>query len=248
MASIATQTGIVLRVPGELLGPGSEFEERRLALRQDWQKIVLAAKNIKVTDAASCEEATRLGRVLQASAKEVELFYKPVKAAIDELKKPVLDYEREDISQITVEKTRLGAEITEYNAEQERIREIAERAAREAAEKAAREALLEHAVALAESGDNEAADAMLEDPIVPPPVVIQRGAPVRVTGQVAKSTYWVEVVDEKALIKAVAEGRAPAQAITVDMGYLNRRANLDGEAFNVPGCKLNKKVSTFFRS
>src|SRR6202012_1584886 len=98
--NMPTQTmstgALVLQLPGELLGPGSEYEERRLALRKEWGPIVEAGQKVQVKDALSCEEAVNLGRLLQASGKEIENFKKPVKSQIDALKKPVLAAENAD--------------------------------------------------------------------------------------------------------------------------------------------------------
>lgn len=247
MATATVETGIVLRIPAEILGPGSLYEERRLALRKDWQKIVTAAQGIRVTDAESCEQATQAGRLLQASSKELELFYKPIKQQIDDLKKPVLAAEKEDLAAIDREKSRLGAEVTVYNREQQRIREEAERAAREAAEKAAREELLNRAVELEASGDAEQAAAVLEEPVMAP-VVIQAVAAPRVAGQVSKATYKMRVVDMKKLLRAVLDGVIPIHAVTANESYLNNRARDDKEAFDIPGCELVKIESTHFRS
>lgn len=249
MATSTMSTGaLVLQLPGELLGPGSEYEERRIALRKEWEPIVEAAKKVKVLDGQSCEEAVNLGRLLQASGKEVETFYKPIKTQIDSLKKPVLAAENADNAVIDAEKKQLGEQITKYNAEQRRIREEQERVAREAAEKQAREDALNRAIELEEQGQLEQSKAILEETVHAPAIVIQQTAPPRAAGQVGKFTYSMEVLDERKLLEAVLKDRTLLPAITINAGWLNRKAGLDKEGFSVPGCKLVKKETTHFRA
>jgi hypothetical protein len=240
-------TEIIVQIPAEFLGPESEYARRRIALRRQWGELVEAAKRITVTDAASCEEATKAGRVLQASLKELDSFYTPIKREIDAIKKPVLANEAEDTAAINDQKIRLGAEITRFNHEQERIRREAERAAREAIERQAREEALARAVELEAEGDLQAAEALLDEPVTAP-VIIQAAQPPKVSGQVAKVAYSMEVTDLKLLVKAVANGEAPLAAIQANESFLNGRARLDREAYAIPGTKLVRKEATHFRS
>ena len=241
------EAGLIVKISPEILGPGSEYAERHIALRKEWLRVVEDAKGIRVTDAASAEMATQAGRVLQAATKEVEQFFKPVKQQIDALKKPVLADENADMQAIVAEKNRLGAEITSWNAGQEKIRQEAERAAREEAERLEREALLARAVELEGEGNVHAAEALLEEPVVPV-VVIQASAPPKVSGQVGKITYGCAVTNLRELAKAVAEGKISEQAICPNHAWLNNKARLDKESFSVPGCTLTKESSTHFRS
>ena len=244
----ATVEAIVLKVPPTLLGPESPYEVGRLELKKKYDDIIVAAKKVTaINSAEALENANNLGRMLQAGTKDSEAFFKPIKQQIDAFKAPVLEHEKKFASELDEEKRRLGGLITTYNQEQERIRQEVERAAREAAEAAAREEALNRAVELDAAGDSEAAEAVLEEPIVAP-VIIQQQAPQRMVGQVGKTTYSCIVTDVKALLKAVAEGKAPMDCFTLDQGYLNKKAALEKEGFILPGCKLDKQNTTHFRS
>lgn len=246
--SVISNSAIELKLPPEILGPGSEYEERRLALRKDWQPVVERAKQVQVIDAATCEEAVNLGRTLQVATKEVETFYKPIKSQIDALKRPILAAENEDNLAISTQKNQLGSQITKFNAEQQRIRDEQERVAREAAEKQAREDALNRAIELEEAGQLEQSAAVLEETEHAPAVIIQRTAPPRTAGQVGKTVYKARVDDPMKLIKAIAEGKVPMAAIEIKQGWLDRRADADKEAFDLPGCSLLKTQSTHFRA
>lgn len=246
--SVINNSAIELKLPPEILGPGSEYEERRVALRKDWQPVVEAAKKLQVVDGESCEEATRLGRLLQASGTEVTAFYKPIKVQIDALKKPVLAAENEDAAAIDEQKRQLGSQITTYNQKQQAIRDEQERVAREAAEKQAREDALNRAIELEQAGQLEQSAAVLEETVYAPAVVIQSTAPQKPRGQVGKTTYKARVDDAMKLIKAISEGKVPMAAIEINQGWLDRRADADKEAFNLPGCSLLKSQGTHFRA
>ena len=249
MVTATIEGALVLTIPPSLLGPGSEYEKRHIALKKDVQQLVLDASKIKqVTTPEELEEANNAGRVLQASTKEVELFYKPLKQQVDAFKAPLLMHEKEFAGPLDQEKRRLGSLITSYQQEQQRKREEAERIAREAAEAAAREEALNRAVEIEATEGKEAAEQFLEEPIMAAPVVIQQEAPVRMAGQVGKTVYKCIVTDVKALLRAVAEGKAPMQCFSLDQGWLDRKAGLDKEGFDLPGCKLDKQTSTHFRS
>jgi hypothetical protein len=249
MGTAVLEGQLVLKVPVELLGPGSEYERRWLALKKDIQQLVLDSSKIKqVTSPEELESANNAGRVLQASTREVELFYKPLKQQVDAFKAPLLLHEKEFAGPVDAEKQRLGGLITGYNQEVQRKQQELERIAREEAEAAARKEQLERAAELDEAGDSEAAYAVLEEPIMAAPVVIQQEAPVRMVGQVGKTAYKCVVTDVKALLKAVAAGTAPMQCFTLDQGWLDKKAALEKDGFSLPGCRLDKQASTHFRS
>jgi hypothetical protein len=249
MGTTTIEGALVLKVPVELLGPGSEYEKRHNALKTDIQQLVLdASKIVQVTAVEELETANNAGRVLQASKKEVESFYKPLKQQVDAFKAPLLMHEKEFAGPIDVEMKRLGGLITAYNQEVEKKRQEAERVAREEAEKAAREEQLARAIELDQSGDAEAAAQVLDEPIMATPVVIQQEAPVRMAGQVSRMTYSATVMDFRALLRAVVEGKAPLSCVVADDSYLNSKARLEKDGFAVPGVRLNRTPSTNFRS
>lgn len=249
MGTTTVEGALVLQVPVELLGPGSEYERRLNALRKDINQLVLdASKIVQVTNPEELENANNAGRILQASTKEIELFYRPLKQQVDSFKKPLLEHEKSFAGPLDTEKRRLGGLITAYNQEQERKRQEAERIAREEAEKSAREEQLARAIELEQSGDAEAAAQVLDEPVMAAPVVIQQEAPVRMAGQVGKTTYKCLVTDVKALLRAVASGSAPMQCFTLDQGWLDKKASLDKDGFSLPGCKLDKQSSVHFRA
>ena len=245
MATI--EAALTLVIPASIVGPESEYEKRRAALKTATDNLVKQAEAITVVDSVeSAKMATDAGRVLQAQSAEVERFFKPVKSQIDALKKPVLESEKSMAQAIDESKKRLGGLIQQYTAEQERIRREEERKAREEAMRAAQEEQLARAVELESEGRSGDAEQILQEQVYVP-VAIQTEAP-KMAGTVGRTIYKCRVDNFKALVKAVADGLAPIQCLVADESYLNKRANLDKDGFSMPGCSLVKNSNTGFRA
>lgn len=242
-------TEVAVITQGQIVGPESEFEKKRLALRSQFSEAVEAAKLITaITSPEQAELATQIGRTLQAGVKETEACFKSVKVKIDEIKKPILEAEKQDVGLLNTEKDRLGRLTLVYNNKVDAERREADRIAREAAERAAQEEQLARAIELEESGDLEQASALLDEPVVAAPVFTQAAAPARVTGQVAKKTYSAQVENLMELVKAVAAGKAPLQALKADESFINAQARSFKEGFSMPGCKLKTDENVHFRA
>lgn len=258
-------TEIILAGAGELLGEDSPYERGRRALQREFSQVIVAAKElVKVDSQDDAEKAAQFGRLLQVGQKETESFFKSIKVQIDAIKSPVLAAEKQDIGAIEGEKKRIGVMLTTYNEKVERERQAEERKAREAyeaqlkaereeQERIAREEQLARAIAAEEDGDLEQANAVLEEEIVVPeptsaPVVIQAAAPAKIAGSVGSTKYSAKVTSLMTLVKAVAEGRAPIQALSANESFINQQARSFKEGFSLPGCELVKEKATSFRS
>lgn len=255
MGTIAVEQALVLSIPVEVLAPGSEYDQRRMALKSEYDQIILAAQKIgkdeggkeEIRTAEEAQQATDLGRLLQAGTKESGIFFSPIKRQIDAFKGPVLQHQNEFEESLETEKKRLGRLLTTYNDRVERERIAAERKAREEAEEQARNALLDRAVELDVSGDHEAAVQILEEPVFVP-LAVQRSSPLKTKGQVGKTSYKCIVTNFMELVKAVADGKAPIQALSVNQSFLDNQARQYQEQFSMPGCKRDRNNGTHFRA
>ena len=243
-----TSTELALPRIVEILAPEGEYEKKRIALRTEYAAVVHEAKNIVSVDTAEqAEAATNLGRLLQTATKETEAFFKTIKSQIDDIKKPILQAEKDDQSPYLTEKSRLGTLLTSYQAAERRKREEEERRAREEAERQAEADALQRAIELAAMGEPDAAEEVLAEPVIAAPVIILAAAP-KPKGSVLKESFSAEVVDFKALVEAVAAGRVPLLALQPDHSFINNQARLFKDAFAYPGCKLKRETNTSFRS
>lgn len=232
----------------EILAPEGEYEKKRIALRSEYSAVLAESKKIKAIETSEqAEAATKFGRLLQTASKETATFFTGVKQMIDSIKKPVLAAEKDDVNPYENEKARLGNLLTKFQlAERQRVAEE-ERQARIKAEQDAESERLSRSLELAASGEMEAAETVMEEPIVAAPVVVA-ATETKFTGSVSRKSYSCEVENLMELVKAVAAGKVLLAAIQPDTSWLNQKARNEKEGFYVPGCKLHTEESTGFRA
>jgi hypothetical protein len=214
------------------------------------------ARGLKaVVDAADYEYAVGLVKTLRGATKAAQDYYRPFKQAIARLKDKVLARERTDPAEHLNEADRLDRLCRKWHAEQAAkeaaAKEAAERAAREAAERERAEmvARMERAAAsvpdpAVQQAIKQEAQQMQAAPLATPRAAFTSSIPA-VRGYVpAVTTYGAEVDDLMALVKAVAEGKAPLRYLAANTAELSRDAKASKEAFSVPGVKLVKDTGS----
>lgn len=243
-----SELAVVKRLEIEILGPESPFVIARTERRKEWAPIIAAAKDHKITDAASKETAVGYGRLLQASEKELSKLFTDTKQSIDAVKKPILAAEKEDLGAIKTAKDALSSIVLAYNREQDRLHQIAVREAQEAARKAAEEQRIADAIAAEQAGEKEEAEHILnEKPMLPPAVIVQK-APGKSAGEVGRVTWSAQVTNLMDLVKAVAAGTVPIQAVQANQPFLNTQATQFNLGLNYPGVEVKEKEGLHFRS
>jgi hypothetical protein len=243
------QAWLLLPEVVEVLAPGGKYTVGRAALRKEHGVVLVNAKKIEtINSAEEAEQATNFGRLLQAATAAATEFYKGFKKQIDAIKAPVLNDEHEDVDAYEAEKKRLGTLQTAWNRKVREEQEAAERKAREDALAKAQEEKLQRAIEVESIEGTEAAEQILNEPLAPLPSVPLMRSYAKPTGSVSKFTYSAKVLNVMELVKAVAAGNAPLQALQVDQAWLNSKARLDKEAYSVPGTELVKTEGTHYRS
>lgn len=130
----------------------------------------------------------------------------------------------------------LSPAVSKYEYEaREKARIERERIEREA-KKAEEDRRLEMAAELEKSGKMEAAESVLEEPIIAPPALVAE-AP-KVEGLSFQDYYSFEIEDFKKLIVAVAAGEIPVVALLPNDKFLGQQARSMKEHFKYPGVKL----------
>jgi len=228
----------------EILGPDGEYEKGRIALRANHAAVVTGAKQItKIESAEDAEQATNFGRLLQSAFKETEDFFKRYKVQVDAIKKPILDAEKLDIGPYETEKRRIGTLQSTWDQKVLREKEEADRIAREKALQDAREEALLRAIEMESIEGTEAAEQILQEPIVAAPVVTLSKSYGRPAGSVNKGVvYKAKPNNLMETVKAIAAGKCPLQAVQFDESWLNKEADHKKEAFNIPGVTLDKSI------
>ncbi len=173
-------------------------------------------------------------RPMDEAKKRVMAFFdqplKPLKAAESFLKKVMLDWDQkqERIRQEKEAEARKAQEEArkKAEAEAEAARKKAEEAAKGNDEQAAAEAR-------AKAEEAQAQQEALEH--APAPVVMPDTPKVK--GLSKRQKWSAEVTDFEALVKAVAEGKAPITLLKVDQTALNGMARSLKDALNIPGIR-----------
>jgi hypothetical protein len=138
------------------------------------------------------------------------------------------------------QKNALRIGMKTFEDEQERIRRAEQARLEEEARKAAEEAALAQAVALEQNGHKMAAEAVIAAPVVAPAVYVPKTTP-NGFGNATRRTWGAEVTDLMALVKAVAAGTVPIQAIEANTVFLGQQARALKSALQYPGVRAVEK-------
>ena len=135
-----------------------------------------------------------------------------------------------------------------FHLEQQRIRQELERKAREEADRQAEQMRLDMAVQAEEMGASpEVVAEVLETPVPVAPVAV---APTfnRAAGVSTRETWRAELIDIRALCRAVADGKASTELVQPNMVTLNSLARGLKSTFAVPGCRAIPETTVSARA
>jgi hypothetical protein len=191
---------------------------------------------IVVSDAGSFETAGNTVKELTALEKQIKAFWEDDVSSALKLHRSLVAKRDSMLGPVGDQKKALTNGMKAWSDEQERIRREAQAKAEAEARRMAEEAALARAVALEASGNKKEAEAVMEAPVVADPVYVENVTPTGF-GQFTRKTWSAEVVDIMALVKAVANGKAPIKAIEPNMTVLNQMARSMKETFAVEGAR-----------
>lgn len=185
-----------------------------------------------LTEIATPERYTLAGiikRNLSARRLFIVEFFKPMKAAAKVAHETICNRERTVLTPVQDEEWRIGRLLVGYDDAQEHQRQLAQRQAEE-------EAQLAEAEQHEALGDHQAADAALNGQ-----GLVQINVPTatpKVEGLSYREHWSAEVTDKLALIKAVAEGKAPLAYVEPNYPVLNQAArSIKQELNSIAGVK-----------
>jgi hypothetical protein len=174
--------------------------------------------------------------------KEIVAHFKKKKADVDVVKKSILDEERVALAPLDNALSHVEPLIASYLREERRKKAEAEAKAQEEARKRAEEELLARAKKAEDAGNQEAARAILEEPVVLK--AVGRVAPIPSVRGIATVEVWkFRVTDFPALVKAVASGDAPMECLTADTVFLTKEAKACKGASPYPGVQFYSEDS-----
>lgn len=198
------------------------------------------AAEIVVRDAESYQMAGETWKSLTALEKKIKVYWEEDVSSALKLHRSLVAKRDAMLIPVGEQKNFLRLGMKTFEDEQERIRRAEQARLEEEARKAAEEAALAQAVALEQNGHKSAAEAVIATPVVAPAVYVPKTTPAGF-GNATRRTWGAEVTDIMALVKAVADGKVPVQAIEANTVFLNQQARALKAALQYPGVRAVEK-------
>ena len=199
------------------------------------------ARALVVTDAETFAQAGELLTGIKGLRKEIADSCDPVIRKAHEAHQAACAQKKKLEAPLVQAEAAIKRSIGTWHAEEDRRRREEQRRLAEIARKAEEDARVEEAAALEAAGEPELARHVIEaPPIVAAPILPP--AP-KADGVSVRTLYRAQVVDLRALCKAVAEGTAPVALVVANEKALNQMAVALREGFHVPGCRVVTETS-----
>jgi hypothetical protein len=223
---------------GNLAVAGEQNEQKNeVTLQEEVRPVLETLKELKVVDGQSFERAAESYGNLTALEKKVgEYWDGPIDAA-HKVHKDLVAKRKAMLEPLAAAKVNLRGKMKAWQAEEDRKRAELERKAAEAARNAAEDEKLARATELEAQGRKDEATAALEAPTPAPTVIVQSNVPAGY-GNITRKTWKFQVTDLQALVKAIAEGKAPLKAILPNDVFLGNQARTLKAELIYPGVKV----------
>lgn len=206
-----------------------ESEERAVALRSK-------VDSLNVTDQGSYDLAQEFNKAAYEGKKKFHEWFDPIDEASKKQRQATIAQGKkiDEPFDYVIKTTgsKCAAWMRAEKAKADELRRVAEEAARKEAE----DAQIRAAEALQKEGLAAAAEAVLDAPVVVPKVEV--AAPEKADGVSYRDQWGAECVDLMALVKAVAEGKAPLYFLQANSTALNTWARNSKGTENVPGVRV----------
>ena len=217
-----------------------DVEQKAEQLTKEIAPELAVASEIVVHDSESYKMAGETWKSLTCLEKKISEYWQPDVSSALKLHRSLVAKRDAMLIPVGEQKNFLRLGMKTFEDEQERIRRAEQARLEEEARKAAEEAALAQAVALEQNGHKAAAEAVIAAPVVAPAVYVPKTTPTGF-GNATRRVWGAEVVDLMALVKAVASGQVPIQAIEANLVFLNQQARALKSALSYPGVRSVEK-------
>lgn len=197
---------------------------------------------VKVVDEQTYLQAGEILTGIKGVEKKIKEYFKPLKEQAHKAWKGICDRENQELDKLKPAAAHLNRQMVAYHEEEERKRKEEERRLKEEARKREEEERLAAAIEAEKEGDKEIADAILDEPVHIPAPVMAPVAP-KVAGLAVKTTWKAHVTSFSLLLKAVAEGKAPAMCLEVNQSFLDAQARAGKGTITFPGVEMREEKS-----
>ena len=203
------------------------------------------ATSLRITNQVTFEKAGEFLKVIKGLRAKVNAAFDPIIDKAHEAHKEALAQKRKAEAPLVEAEGIIKPRIAGYLQQKERERREEElRLRREAEERerirlqAEKDAMIEE---LVEEDKFEEAAKIIDQEVVVEPASVHVYVPnnvEKVEGISVRKNYSAEVVDLMALVKAVAAGQVPVQALQANMVFLNQQARAYKEGLSYPGVRV----------
>lgn len=215
-------------------------------VEKEYSSVVLKAKAVVVRNKAEHGEAVEVMRSIALAEKRVKDLFEEPKRLAHAAHKSITTAEGKLLAPLLEARGIVHRKATEYEIEEERVRQEAQAALEKAAHEAEVERQLAEAVAADEAGDKAGAEEILAAPVEVPAIKVAP-ALAKVEGASVRQSYGAEVHDLLALVKHVAAHPEELALLQPNGPAINARARSMRDGFKLPGCRLVKDAVRSFR-
>lgn len=190
--------------------------------------IVTRASEVKIVTPEDYQIAAELLRGIRTVRDNISAtFDEPIRAA-HQAHKAMLDAKKKHEAPLSTAEATVKSRMSTWTMEQERKRREEESRLREIARKEEEERRLAEAAKLEQQGEQEAAEALVAAPVVPPTVVVAKSVP-QTSGVSTRKVWKWRVLDEAVV---------PRQYLSVDEKKIGGVVRSLGEAARIPGIEV----------
>ena len=207
------------------------IDEKALTLADTLRGIVTIKT---VEEYSKCNELWQSGKAMM---KSIDAAYDDIITAAHETHKKAVAKKKLFYLPVKEGTTYVKSIMIAYDDEQERVRLEKEIELRKAALKIEENAKLQAAIEAEDAGQTEAASHILEEPIIPPPVIVPKTTPKLNGGPIYREIWDVEIFDKKLFVKAAAEGKISLNAVDPNTKFLKSQATDYKSTFSCPGAR-----------
>jgi hypothetical protein len=208
--------------------PTTEVETKALAIPEK-------ARLIVVSDNDSMTMADNTKAAIKDMIKEIDSVFKPMADKAFQAHRAITGKWKAVVQPLKDADEYLTGQVKGYLRKLEEIRQAEERRLREEARKAEEERRLQEALLAEQEGNEEEAQAILEEEIYVPPPVVKVEAP-KVDNRKYRTIPRCRCIDKMKLIRFVAQNPALADLLDYNSSVGNNKAKSMGkEINNIPG-------------
>lgn len=175
-----------------------------------------------------------------AYEKRVHVFCDDRIRGAHELHKSLVAMRDTMLAPVAEAKAHIRAEMKRFSDEQERIRREAQAKAEAEIRKKMEDATIALAAKMESNGDAGKANALLNKPVPVPTITFDRTLPTGF-GHITRRVWKAEIIDLMALVKAVAAGQIPLQAVRADEAFIGAQARSLKNALAYPGVRVTEQ-------